>query len=57
LHFEFRVNGVHQDPMTLAKQSDTTPLNAAALAEFRAQSALARTNWNAAATVRVASAQ
>ena len=35
LHFEFRVNGQHQDPMTIAKQNDTVPVSAAAQAQFR----------------------
>jgi murein DD-endopeptidase MepM/ murein hydrolase activator NlpD len=30
LHFEFRVNGVHHDPMTIAQQSETVPVSAAA---------------------------
>ena len=29
LHFEFRVNGQHRDPLTLARQSDSVPLAAA----------------------------
>ena len=35
LHFEFRVNGVHQDPMTIAQQSETVPVSSAALPLFR----------------------
>ena len=35
LHFEFRVNGMHQDPMNIAKQSETIPLSAAAQPLFR----------------------
>lgn len=35
LHFEFRVNGAHQDPMTIAQQNDTIPLSAAAQPLFR----------------------
>ena len=35
LHFEFRVNGMHQDPMTIAKQNETIPLSAAAQPLFR----------------------
>ncbi len=35
LHLEFRVNGVHQDPMMMAQQSETLPVPAAALAEFK----------------------
>jgi len=35
LHFEFRVNGAHQDPMTIAQQNETIPLSAAAQPLFR----------------------
>ncbi len=35
LHFEFRVNGAHQDPMTIAQQNETVPLSAAAQPLFR----------------------
>lgn len=35
LHFEFRVNGAHQDPMTIAKQNETIPLSVAAQPLFR----------------------
>jgi len=34
LHFEFRVNGVHQDPKHIARHSDAVPLTAAAKPEF-----------------------
>ena len=34
LHFEFRVNGVHQDPLTIAQQSESMPVSAAAKAAF-----------------------
>lgn len=30
LHFEFRVNGRHQDPMTIARQAEAVPVSAAA---------------------------
>ena len=36
LHFEFRVNGAHQDPLRVAKASETMTLPAAAKAEFAA---------------------
>jgi murein DD-endopeptidase MepM/ murein hydrolase activator NlpD len=35
LHFEFRVNGAHQDPMTIAQQNETVPLSATAQPLFR----------------------
>jgi murein DD-endopeptidase MepM/ murein hydrolase activator NlpD len=34
LHFEFRVNGVHQDPKNIARHSDSGPLTAQARPEF-----------------------
>ncbi len=36
LHFEFRVNGEHQDPLRVAKASETMPLPASARDEFQA---------------------
>ena len=42
LHFEFRVNGEHQDPMNLARQSESVPLAAAAVPVFRQQASLMR---------------
>lgn len=34
LHFEFRVNGVHQDPVEMAKHGEAQPLSAAVQPEF-----------------------
>jgi murein DD-endopeptidase MepM/ murein hydrolase activator NlpD len=34
LHFEFRVNGVHHDPLEMAKHSEAQPLSAAVKPEF-----------------------
>jgi murein DD-endopeptidase MepM/ murein hydrolase activator NlpD len=34
LHFEFRVAGVHQDPLQIARQADTATLDAAARTQF-----------------------
>jgi murein DD-endopeptidase MepM/ murein hydrolase activator NlpD len=34
LHFEFRVGGQHQDPLRVAKASETVPLDASARARF-----------------------
>jgi murein DD-endopeptidase MepM/ murein hydrolase activator NlpD len=36
LHFEFRVNGAHQDPLRIAKASETLTLPSASKAEFAA---------------------
>ena len=36
LHFEFRVNGAHQDPLKIAKASETLTLPPASKAEFAA---------------------
>ncbi len=35
LHFEFRINGVHQDPLVVARKSESVPLSAAAMPVFR----------------------
>lgn len=51
LHFEFRVNGVHQDPMTIAKQSDTIALPETAMAQFRMLAASVNSQLQAAATI------
>jgi murein DD-endopeptidase MepM/ murein hydrolase activator NlpD len=51
LHFEIRVNGVQQDPMTIAKQSETTPLAATAMPVFRQAAANVRSELQAAATI------
>ncbi len=34
LHFEFRINGVHQDPLQIAKAAETVALDAASRARF-----------------------
>ncbi|MDB5886216.1 MAG: peptidase [Polaromonas sp.] len=51
LHFEVRINGVQQDPMTIAKQSDVTPIPAAALPQFRQLANGFRNQLQAAATI------
>ena len=51
LHFEFRVNGIQQDPMTLAKQSDIIPVPAAALPQFRQLANGVRNQLQAAASI------
>ncbi|MDD5324574.1 MAG: M23 family metallopeptidase [Polaromonas sp.] len=51
LHFEVRVNGVQQDPMTVAKQSDAIPLSAAAMPPFRQLAAGVKNQLLAAASI------
>jgi len=51
LHFELRVNGQHQDPMTIAKQSETIPVPASAMLQFKQLAVNARTELQAAATI------
>jgi murein DD-endopeptidase MepM/ murein hydrolase activator NlpD len=34
LHFEFRVNGAHKDPLTIARQSESVPVSASAKPQF-----------------------
>jgi len=57
LHFEFRVNGQHQDPMTIAKQSESVPVSVAAKPAFDRLAASARLQLAAAASVQQASAE
>lgn len=57
LHFEFRVNGVFRDPMTLAKQSESVPVSTAARPAFDRLAAAMRIQLSTAATVQQASAQ
>lgn len=51
LHFEFRVNGVHQDPMTIARQSETVPVPLAALPVFKQLAVVVSRQLQAAATM------
>ena len=51
LHFEFRVNGVHQDPVTIAKQSDAAILPPAAMAQFKVLAATVSSQLQAAITI------
>ena len=52
LHFEFRVNGRHVDPTTLALQAEAVPVSAQARAQFNQSAALARSQFVAAAQIR-----
>ena len=57
LHFEFRVNGMHQDPMTIARQSESVPVSAAAKPAFDKLAASLRMQLSAAGSLQQASAQ
>ncbi|MBT9514095.1 MAG: M23 family metallopeptidase [Acidovorax sp.] len=57
LHFEFRVNGVHQDPMTIvAKSEAAAPVSAAARPAFNRLASTMRVQLSAAALIEQASA-
>jgi murein DD-endopeptidase MepM/ murein hydrolase activator NlpD len=56
LHFEFRVNGVHQDPLTIARQNDSQPVSTAAKASFNQLSSVMRQQLSAATSIQQASA-
>ncbi|MCJ7799761.1 MAG: M23 family metallopeptidase [Polaromonas sp.] len=57
LHFEFRVNGVQQDPMTIAKQGDTVTLSKADLPLFSQIAAGAKSQLLAAASMNQTQAE
>ena len=57
LHFEFRINGVHHDPLTLARQSESVPLSASSRVDFDRMAGDVRRKLAAAATLSLASAQ
>jgi len=57
LHFEFRVHGHHQDPLTMARQSESTEVSAGARAQFKRQAALAKVDLTAAASLQTSRAE
>lgn len=57
LHFEFRVGGVQQDPMTIARQSESVPVTAAAKQAFAQVASQVRAQLAAAAQILPGSAQ
>jgi murein DD-endopeptidase MepM/ murein hydrolase activator NlpD len=57
LHFEFRVNGAHKDPLTMARQSEAVPVTAAARPAFNQAAAQVRTQLAAASQLLPGSAQ
>ena len=56
LHFEFRVNGVHQNPLTVARQSESVPITTASREAFTQAVGWQRVQLQAAASVQQASA-
>ncbi len=57
LHFEFRINGAHKDPMTIARQSESVPVAAASRPAFNQDAAQVRTQLAAASLMLPGSAQ
>lgn len=57
LHFEFRENGQHKDPLTIAKQGETVPVSAGAKAAFSSMVARMKVELAAAAQMTTASAE
>ncbi|MGY8905413.1 MAG: peptidoglycan DD-metalloendopeptidase family protein [Burkholderiales bacterium] len=57
LHFEFRVNGQHHDPLTIARQSEAVPVSPAARPLFNQAVLAMRPQLEAAASLQLASAQ
>ena len=57
LHFEFRINGAHKDPMTIARQSESVPVAAASRPAFNQAAAQVRTQLAAASLMLPGSAQ
>ncbi len=57
LHFEFRVNGQHHDPLTIAKQSEAVPVSTAARTSFDRLAVSARQQLQLAATIQPSSTQ
>ncbi len=51
LHFEFRVDGKHQDPTMLARQSESIPLPAASMPAFKRLAAMVKDELQAAGTI------
>jgi hypothetical protein len=57
LHFEYRVNGIHHDPQTLAHQSETIPVAAAFKPAFEQSAAQVRAQLSAATNLQSISVQ
>ncbi len=57
LHFEFRINGRHVDPLTLAQQGSAEPISAALRLQFNQRAEFARSQLMAAAQMRQGNVQ
>ena len=57
LHFEFQVNGVHQDPLTIARENETVPLSTNAKAAFARLAAENKVALAAATLIQQSNAQ
>ena len=57
LHFEFRINGRHVDPLTLAQQGSSEPISAALRNQFNQRAQAARSQLLAAAQMRQGNVQ
>ena len=57
LHFEFRINGRHVDPLTLAQQGSSEPISAAQRTLFNQRANFARNQLMAAAQMRQGNVQ
>lgn len=57
LHFEFRINGVYRDPLTIARENETVPLSAAAKPLFTRLAAENRIVLSAAASLQQGNVQ
>ncbi len=57
LHFEFRVNGMHHDPLTIARQSESVPVLPSAKARFDQTSSSYRMQLSAASSMLIGNAQ
>lgn len=52
LHFEFRIKGMHMDPLTVVHTSESQPVSTAGRPAFERLAAMARTELSAAATIQ-----
>jgi murein DD-endopeptidase MepM/ murein hydrolase activator NlpD len=57
LHFEFRVNGIHHDPLTIARQSESVPVTAALKPQFDSVASVVKVALAAAGSLQRASAE